>query len=154
MKTPCVCVHMCSCVRLIFAAAASDLNLSLLRVTVKHWEHLVLSSTHKILSHPWVSCWNAVNFLPEMCSQRVSEKRHSSFACHKTGRGSVREIRTSQCPYWKQVTNKTCWIKKVFVVRHSTPQNTGEQIPHAKANFCLFDLYIGCDLKQLSCLIK
>lgn len=52
MKTLCVRVHMCACVRLASAAAASDLNLSLLRVTVKHWEHLVLSSTHKILSHP------------------------------------------------------------------------------------------------------
>lgn len=53
MKTRCVRAQMCPCVRLISAAAAaSDLNLSLLRVTVKHWEHLVLSSTHKILSHP------------------------------------------------------------------------------------------------------
>lgn len=51
MKTLCVCAQLCACLYLIFAAA-SDLNLSLLRVTVKHWKHLVLSSTHKILSNP------------------------------------------------------------------------------------------------------
>lgn len=95
-----ICAHLCTYVRLFSAAAAAlDLNLSLLRVTVKHWEHLVLSSTHKILSHPWVSCWNAVSLLPEMCSKRVSEKRHSSFACHKAGPGFVWRSRTSQCPY-------------------------------------------------------
>ncbi len=53
------------------------------------------------------------------------------------------------------MTNKTRRIKKVFVVRHCTPQDTGEQIPHAKANFCLFDFVHWMWLETvLSCLTK